>query len=48
MNFLSVKIVNYHQIGKAYLEFDITVRKNDSTKFHREDHIRLVHKGFAF
>ena len=23
---------NYHQIGKAYLEFNITVRKNDDTK----------------
>ena len=43
-----MKIVNYHQIGKVYLEFDITVRKNDSTKFHREDPIRSVHNGFAF
>ena len=24
---------NYHQIGKAYLEFNITVRKNDTTGF---------------
>ena len=31
---------NYHQIGIAYLEFNITVRKNDTTKFHREDPIR--------
>ena len=25
---------NYHQIGNAYLEFIITVRKNDDTRFH--------------
>ena len=39
---------NYHQIGDAYLEFDITVRKKDSTNFHREDPLRLVVNGFAF
>ena len=37
----------YHQIGNAYLEFDITVLKND-TNFHREDPIRLVNNGYAF
>ena len=25
---------NHHQIGNVYLEFNITVRKNDTTKFH--------------
>ena len=39
---------NYHQIGNAYLEFDITVRKNDTTNFHIEDPIRLVNNGYAF
>ena len=39
---------NYHQIGKGYLEFDITVRKNDTTNFHIEDPIRLVNNGYAF
>ena len=39
---------NYHQIGNGYLEFDITVRKNDTTNFHIEDPIRLVNNGFAF
>ena len=39
---------NYHQIGNAYLEFNITVRKNDDTNFHHEDPIRLVNNGFAF
>ena len=39
---------NYHQIGNGYLEFDITVRKNDTKNFHIEDPIRLVNNGFAF
>ena len=39
---------NYHQIGKEYLEFKITVRKSDTTNFHNNDHIRLVNNAFAF
>ena len=39
---------NYHQIGNAYLEFNITVRKNDTTNFHNDDPIRLVNNGFAY
>ena len=39
---------NYHQIGNGYLEFNVTVRKNDTTNFHREDPIRLVKIGDAF
>ena len=39
---------NYHQIGNGYSEFDITVRKNDTTNFHNEDPIRLVNNGYAF
>ena len=39
---------NYHQIGNAYLEFDITVRKNDTTKFHHDDPNRLVINASAF
>ena len=39
---------NYHQIGNAYLEFNTTVRKNDSTNFHNDDPIRLVNNGFAY
>ena len=39
---------NYHQIGNGYLEFHITVRKNDTTNFHIEDPIRLVNNGYAF
>ena len=39
---------NYHQIGNAYLEFNITVRKNDDTNSHFDDPVRLVNNGFAF
>ena len=39
---------NYHQIGNAYLEFNITVRKNDSTNFHNDDPVRLVNIVFAY
>ena len=39
---------NYLQIGKAYLEFDFAVRKNDTTIFHNDDPIRLVNFVFAF
>ena len=39
---------NYHQIGNAYLEIDITVRKKDTTNFHNDDPIRLVNNGYAF
>ena len=39
---------NYHQIGNAYLEFNITVRKNDTTNFHNDDPFRLINNGFAY
>ena len=39
---------NYHQIGNAYLEFIIKVRKNHDTNFHNEDPVRLVNNGFGF
>ena len=39
---------NYHQIGNGYLEFNMTVRKNDDTNFHFDDPVRLVNNGFAF
>ena len=39
---------NYHQIGIAYLEFNITVRKNDDTNLHYDDTVRLVNNGYAF
>ena len=39
---------NYHQIGIGYLEFNITVRKNDDTNFHYDAPVRLVNNGFAY
>ena len=39
---------NYHQTGNAYLDFNITVRKNDDTNFHYDDPIRLLNIGYAF
>ena len=39
---------NYHQIGNAFLEFNITVRKNDDTNFHYDDPVMLVNNGLAF
>ena len=39
---------NHHQIGNAFLEFNITVRKNDDTNFHYDDPVRLVNNGFAY
>ena len=39
---------NYHQIGNSNLEFDITVRKNDTTNFHNDDPIRLFNNPFAY
>ena len=48
MNFVFGENNNYHQIGNAYLEFNLTVRKNDDKNFHYDDPIRLVKNGFAF
>ena len=42
------EISNYHQIGNAYLELNITVRKHDTTNFHNVDPVRLVNNRFAF
>ena len=41
---------NYHQIGNAYLEFDITIRKvtDPPTNFTNADQIRLINNAFAF
>ena len=39
---------NYYQIGNAYLDFNITVRKNDTTNFHNDDPIRFKNNPFAF
>ena len=39
---------NYHQIGNAYLEFNIKVPKNDDTNFYYDDPVLLVKNEFAF
>ena len=39
---------NYHQFGNGYLDFNITVQKNDDTNFYREDPIRFVINGYSF
>ena len=48
IEFILGETINYHQIGKAYLEFVNTVRNNDTTNFHRENPSRLVNNAFAF
>ena len=48
IEFISGENNNYHQIGNVYLEFNITVRKNDTTNFHNDDLFRLVNNAFAF
>ena len=40
--------LNYIQIGNAYLEIDILVRKADRTNFADADEIRLVNNAFAY
>ena len=48
IEFIFCENSNYHQIGDAYLEIDITVRKNDGKTFHFDDPLRLVINAFAF
>ena len=48
IEFISSENKLYHQTGNGYLEFSITVRKNDTTNFPPEDPIRLVNNGYAF
>ena len=48
IEFILAENNNYHQKGNAYLEFNITVRKNDTTNFHNDDPVRLVNNGFSF
>ena len=48
MDFFFGENNNYHQIGNAYLESDITGRKNDTTIFHYDDPFRLVKNAFEF
>ena len=48
INFIFGENIYYHQVGNAYLEFDITIRKNDTTNFYYDDPIRIINNAFAF
>ena len=39
---------NYHQVGNSYLEFDITVRREDNANFGNNSRIRLSNNAFAY
>ena len=39
---------NYHQVGNSYLEFDITVRREDNANFTNNSPIRLTNNAFAY
>ena len=39
---------NYHQVGNSYLEFDITVRREDNANFTNNSFIRLTNNAFAY
>ena len=38
----------YHQVGNSYLEFDITVRREDNVNFTNNSAIRLTNNAFAY
>ena len=48
VEFIFGEINNYHQVGKSYLEFDITVRKEDNANFTNISRIRLTNNAFAY
>ena len=39
---------NYHQVGNSYLEFDITVRREDNANFTNNSAIRLTNNAYAY
>ena len=39
---------NFHQVGNSYLEFDITVRREDNANFTNNSAIRLTNNAFAY
>ena len=43
-----VKMTKIIKQKMVFLEFEITVRKSDSTIFHYDDPVRLIKIGFAF
>ena len=45
--FIFGEMNNYHQIGNAYFDFDITVR-NPTANFDNTSEIRLINNAFAY
>ena len=39
---------NFHQVGNSYLEFDITVRREDNANFTNNSRIILTNNAFAY
>ena len=48
IEFVSGENNNYRRIGNRYLEFNITVRKSDTTIFQNDEPIRLLINAVAF
>ena len=48
IEFISGENNNYHQIGNSYLEFDITVRRQDNANFTDNSPIRLTNNALAY
>ena len=52
VEFIFIENNNYHQVGNAYLEFDITIRKAVAApadpNFAKADQIRLINNAFAY
>ena len=47
INFIFGENNNYHQIGNAYLEYDITVQ-NPAAVFDNNSRVRLTNNGLAY
>ena len=39
---------NYHQVDNSYVEFDLTVRREDNANFTNNSRIRLTKNAFAY
>ena len=47
VKFIFGELNKYHQIGNAYLQFGLAVRKTDDTNF-KDEAIRLINNAFAY
>ena len=48
VEFIFGENINYHQVGNSYLEFDITVRREDNANFTNNSAIRLTNNAFTY